>query len=289
MQRYTDQEYKKIFEALPTEIKEVILSYDSVEKIWAIGKKHNLHVDKIDKMNSVTLDVMMGITPARNIVPELAKELEIPELEASKLAFDIDEKIFKPIKEIMKKVYGDGSPMRPKPSYRYVHDEDEKDIESHTSRANLLKEIEAPEEASVKRIVINPPKPVNVPLKTPEVETTQPTTESIVMDESLKQKREKLLQSIADKKLNSVTVMKEEEVFPEVILPPIIPQTTKTVAKDITSSKAEAPIQKPKRKIIDPFLQTEPLMEVGTSSLSLPTDTLKLQDKIIDPYREPIE
>lgn len=299
MQKYSTDQYNKIFYSLPKEIQDIVVAYSTTEKLYEIGQTHKLHIDQIGVMNDVAFDVMMGITSTKNMVAELAKELQIPELEASKIAFDVDEQIFKPIKEIMKKVYGDGSPMRPKPSYQYVHEEDEKDIETHTSRANLLKEIEAPEEAQVKKIIINPlPEVKQEPAQEKNVEkAVKSEEEKLIMDETLKQKREKLLQSIADKKLSSMTVMKAEEETLSVAPPRFIPASP-VVSKEIPSLSpkiSEKKEEKPKRKIIDPFLnqiqQNKVTEDVVEKENKPPTieETSQKQEKIIDPYREPIE
>lgn len=297
MQKYSTDQYNKIFYSLPKEIQDIVVAYSTTEKLYEIGQTHKLHIDQIGVMNDVAFDVMMGITSTKNMVAELAKELQIPELEASRVAYDIDEQIFKPIKEIMKKVYGDGSPMRPKPSYQYVHEEDEKDIETHTSRANLLKEIEAPEEAQVKKIIINPLPEAKVepPAEKAVEKAVKSEEEKLIMDETLKQKREKLLQSIADKKLSSMIVMKaEEEIVPPLPHEPIAtPPLQKKEVEPSTISAETKPAEKPKRKIIDPFLEEPPKSGAPEKSEEKepPNVGVKPEEtaKVIDPYREPIE
>lgn len=149
MTQYTSQQYNDIFGKLPQEIKDVVGSLDASNRIWKIGENHKLHIDKIGIMHDIARDVMMGIIATKNFVRELQNELGIPALDASALARDIDEEIFKPIKNTMIKLYGDGAPYKPSSSLVQFYEEDEE--HKALDKDTLLKEIENPPEAIVRK------------------------------------------------------------------------------------------------------------------------------------------
>ncbi|HEY4512838.1 MAG TPA: hypothetical protein VJH63_04300 [Candidatus Paceibacterota bacterium] len=150
MKKYDSNQYVEIFYKLPPEIKDVVASDDTIKRIWAIGEKHRLHIDKIGVMNNISYDVIMGLIPSRNFSKELASELQISLLEAAAVARDIDEEIFKPIKKIMIAMYGDGAPNKPSSSLVTLEEEDDVD-HGNLEKDKLLKEIENPT-AAVARV-----------------------------------------------------------------------------------------------------------------------------------------
>lgn len=149
MQKYSEQQYNEIFQKLPPEIKDAIASSDTVNHITVIGKKHNLHIDKIGDLVDLTYDVMMGIVGTKDFVSELQNALGVTAIEASILARDIDENVFKPVKEVMLHLYAGRAPYRPSSSLVEYYEEDED--HPALSKDNLLKEIEDPAPAKVKK------------------------------------------------------------------------------------------------------------------------------------------
>lgn len=148
MQHYDQNQYVEIFYRLPAEIKDMVAASATTEHLWKIGQKHSLHIDKIGVMTDIAFDVMMGIVASKNFAKELQNELQISALDASVLARDIDENVFKPIKEIMVRTYGDAAPNKPSSSLVTIT-EDEED-HAVLDKDALLKEIENPSEVVVK-------------------------------------------------------------------------------------------------------------------------------------------
>ncbi len=140
--KYTTNQYVEIFYKLPIEIKDVVAASSTTEHLWKIGQKHNLQIDKVGIMTDIAFDVMMGIISSKNFVAELQKELQISALDASVLARDIDENVFKPIKNTMISLYGDKAPNKPSSSLVQLTEED--DDHSHLDKDLLLREIESP-------------------------------------------------------------------------------------------------------------------------------------------------
>ncbi|MDQ5950169.1 MAG: hypothetical protein QG585_109 [Patescibacteria group bacterium] len=273
MKKYSNEEYNKIFDSLPLEIRNVISSYDSVKKIIEIGKKHNLQIDQQGILNDLALDVMMGIVPSGKFIEELAKEINVTKLQASVIAHDVDEEILKPIKELMVKTYADGAPFRPKSSLQVTHeDENHEGIE----RDELLRSIEEPEISQVKKwrsdgtiesiVTFSDTKEFS---KTPDPEVfkkTEPETPTN-LSQTLKESRERLLNLISSKKLDSVVTMTPHEKT----------ESAKPVPPTFASEEKAPIIQEIEKQIEvkkmpeNPFIVTPPKVEnVATPTIPTP-------------------
>lgn len=279
---YSTEEYNQIFDRLPSEIQDVIESYDTSKKMWAIGQKHRLHIDDIGKLNDIILDVMMGITASKDFIDEIVKEIKISKLDASAIVHDVNEEIFKPIKEIMVRVYGESAPFKPKTLRTTQANEDHAD---ELSSDELLREIETPEPLKVRKInnSTNIEAIVTFGEQKREAYTPIPSvkieTDNINISDALKQKRDRILNLIASKKLSSVTTMndvrnvedsrtpspsvytppiKEDSFIPKTVQKPEIPvQNVVPETKPRTPEPVETPVAKPEPKpfanIVDPF------------------------------------
>ncbi|MES2409176.1 MAG: hypothetical protein V4509_02635, partial [Patescibacteria group bacterium] len=201
MQKYTTEQYNKIFWNLPAEIRNVVSSVETTDHINIIGKKHNLQIDKIGDLVDLTFDVVMGIVATKDFVKEIQNDLHMSALEASVLARDIDENIFKPIKETMVGLYAGRAPHKPSSSLVQYYEEDEE----HPSldKQTLLKEIEDPTPAEVKtETMVTMVK--NTKIDTPvvatnkeKVEHTKPETDIVEYHQEISQKENKVVEKPA--------------------------------------------------------------------------------------------
>ncbi len=93
------------YASLPDNVKEAISSVDSANKIQAIAKKYKLHIDQTGELGTQVGLVMLGILAPRDFVAALAKELALtPEL-ARSVATEVNEQIFTPIRDSLKKIH----------------------------------------------------------------------------------------------------------------------------------------------------------------------------------------
>lgn len=301
--KYDTDTYNKIFFKLPSEIQDVIAASETTNKIYRLGNNHFLHIDQIAIVHNVIQDVMMGIVASRDFNKELARELGINPSKIATLIKDIDDQIFKPIKDIMLRAYADGSPNR----LRTIETADEHDTEhENLSKQEILHEIENPAKTESKKWVASeqvtgdrlqvtvenkktreddkernivtdkkeilaPKSPVGLPLG--EIEAPKPP--EIKTPEDAKTR---LLRSIESAKLQNIVTMKKtvETISPattpinrsenKVTPPPVIEIASKQAIKDpfkITPTPVESAIKKPEVKAEE-------------------------KKKIIDPYRENI-
>jgi len=112
---YPFEKLKKQFESIPEDVRAAISSIRVVEQLQEIGKKHRLHIDKIDVLFDEAGAVMLGLTHPRDFIGKLAQKLDIDKEKAKKIAQNVNEEIFKPIRKSLKKIHriAEGQPIQP--------------------------------------------------------------------------------------------------------------------------------------------------------------------------------
>ncbi len=98
----TKEEIKKKFSVLPKKIQAALYSPEMISLLEEIGKKHNLHIDKVEYLMLAVEDVMVGAVRADQFIDHVAKELELPQEEAEKIAQEVDQQIFENIRDAIK-------------------------------------------------------------------------------------------------------------------------------------------------------------------------------------------
>lgn len=98
--------------SLPDDVQKTMSSPEVAKKIQAIGQKHQLHVDTVGTLLDETQLVMKGETHPKEYIKNLTKRLSVSDTKAKEVAVDINEQIFRPIRESLKKVHriGEDSP-----------------------------------------------------------------------------------------------------------------------------------------------------------------------------------
>jgi len=93
------------FSKLTEETKDAIEKSDYQTKIYEIGQKYNLTVYQIGILGEAVINVMLGIT-LPNKFEESLKNLELPGEKITEIVNDINEKVFKKIREELVKNIG---------------------------------------------------------------------------------------------------------------------------------------------------------------------------------------
>jgi len=101
--QFTDLEDK--FKNLPKDIQNAISSVSVGKTMEEIGKKYRLHVDKMNELFDETGLVMLGLTHPKDYIKNLQKRLVIDIDTVKKIAADINEQIFRPIRESLKEIH----------------------------------------------------------------------------------------------------------------------------------------------------------------------------------------
>ncbi len=92
-------------ENIPQDVQEAILSPSVGTTIRETGHKYLLHVDKMGELLDETGLVMIGLTHPRDYIRNLQKRLSVDFDLAKKIGADINEQIFRPIRESLKKIH----------------------------------------------------------------------------------------------------------------------------------------------------------------------------------------
>ncbi len=92
---------KKI-KTLPENIQQALYSPEIFENLRKIGERNKLHLDQLEILEDQIALVILGDIPSDDLVDNLEQKLQLGTEEAIKLAVDINEEIFLPIRESIK-------------------------------------------------------------------------------------------------------------------------------------------------------------------------------------------
>lgn len=163
----------EIYKKLPQDLVDAMFEVDTSNLIRDIGEKHKLNVDKMGELADETGLVMIGITHPNKFISNLTQRLEVDKQKAREIAEDINNNVFKKIRESLKKIHNIRDEEKTK-AMGFHEDspwelpKGESSGKKIESRAEILEEIEKEE-------TLPPPKnKPNEPEKIPEKMTEPP-------------------------------------------------------------------------------------------------------------------
>src|SRR3989344_1961759 len=86
-------------------VQKAVASVEVTKQIQTIGQKHQLHVDTVGALLDETQRVMKGGTHPKDYIRNLTKRLSVQDAKAKEIAVDINEQIFRPVRESLKKIH----------------------------------------------------------------------------------------------------------------------------------------------------------------------------------------
>lgn len=95
---------KKQYEKLPVELQKAIASADLATKLQDISKKNHLMIDQAGDLEMETMIVLLGLEPLNQYTNNLIKNVGMTQEQALAVAHDVDEMIFKSIRESLRKI-----------------------------------------------------------------------------------------------------------------------------------------------------------------------------------------
>jgi len=101
---------------LPDDVQKAIASVAVTKQIQAIGQKHQLHVDTVGALLDETQRIMKGETHPKDYIRNLTKRLSVQDTKAKEIAVDINEQIFRPVRESLKKIHKIGEETSAEPT-----------------------------------------------------------------------------------------------------------------------------------------------------------------------------
>jgi len=99
---FTPEETSKKFASLPKAIQDLLYSFEMTSIITKVGEKNSLHIDQMDRLNTETAQVMLGLTETKDFPEVIMEDLEIDRAKADAVAQDINDMLFIKIRDAMK-------------------------------------------------------------------------------------------------------------------------------------------------------------------------------------------
>lgn len=102
MSQYPKQKIEEQYQKLPAALKDAILSVDTANKIFEIGRKTKLTIEKVGFLAEEAGYVILGLMRPEDFVNILAERLETSTNDARSIAKEINSQIFYPLREALK-------------------------------------------------------------------------------------------------------------------------------------------------------------------------------------------
>src|SRR3989344_1376396 len=121
---YTREERRKIFEKLPADLKEAILSTDNSDKLQAIAEKHSIMLDQLGELGDELSLLMLGLTSQNTFVENVARRLSISHDESYQISKEINTEILDAVRDSLKKIQEDSKstePIEPPPQTKPIN------------------------------------------------------------------------------------------------------------------------------------------------------------------------
>src|SRR3989339_937760 len=119
MQNYTDQQIAQMYDNLPEDLKDSIFSVDTTSVVNEIGRKYGLAIDKIGDLANETGMVMLGVTHPNEFIGNLADRLDVDKEKARAIAQEINEQIFKKVRDSIRKIHNTREEAEEEPTKGY--------------------------------------------------------------------------------------------------------------------------------------------------------------------------
>lgn len=102
--RYLKEQLQKQYDVLPPKVKEIMGSEETINKILAIGKKYNLHIDQLNILSEEVGLVLHGLERTTSFQPNLRRYLGVSEDIANLITYDLNQEVFSKIREELEKI-----------------------------------------------------------------------------------------------------------------------------------------------------------------------------------------
>ncbi len=252
MNEELDKNIQKQFNTLPQELQKAILAIDLPEKLQRVTKNSKLLIDKAGIVQTEVLTILLGINPLDDFIGNLQKNAGLDKNTALIVAHDVDELIFKEVREELKKV-----------SQNIAHEE----------RVEIK---EVPQTPEALNSPITMPKKEEI-LSGIETPATIEKKEGAISVSALPSNADQKISMAAS--LPGIEILKENLPAiekPEAILPTVLPQMPKDTYHETVSPVSNIVESKMMGELIIPKENV-----VVEEKIKLPSTEKKL-----DPYRE---
>jgi len=225
---------KDKYDKLPEDIKKSIMSVDLSSKLQDVIKRNKLLINQAGELETEVSLVLFGIVRLSNFLDNLMKNLQLPREKALVIAHDVDELIFKNIRESLRKMGDDAekadavvtSPL-PEPTRDEILGviENSATVASKEGSVSLssLKsnspKLEYPSETLTKGVEIRKEKSLEIPPEAmlPAIQKNQPETISILTEKKAEPYHQNIspVDNIVETKMNNTIIIPKEKIFVE--------------------------------------------------------------------------
>ena len=105
MFKYSRDQFWKIYEKLPSDLKEAVLSAENADYISEISERNRLEQTKISDLALLVGNTLLGLVPPSELQSSLEKELGLEKSVAKKISQEINRFVFFPVKESLASLY----------------------------------------------------------------------------------------------------------------------------------------------------------------------------------------
>ncbi len=103
-QKLTSEQFWKLYEKLPQELKDALFAEETGNYILEICKRYEIE-ENLEKIVDLVGQVLVGVLPPEEFQESLEKELELEKEIAKKVAQEINRFIFYPVKPALEQIY----------------------------------------------------------------------------------------------------------------------------------------------------------------------------------------
>jgi len=278
MDEKVKKEILQRFEQLPKDIQNVILSSDFPSKIDVIRQKHQLTEEQGTDLSNEAMFVMIGLERPNDFIENIRKNIGLPTEKANMVAGEVNDTVFKQIRESLKNVHGPSEP-----------ESIANDPETILNRRTFVVPPAPPRPTPLTPHGFNMPQPTSLPSQKPAPSAPPNLPTGPASWQTFEQPRAPGAEAVpspeatpavpADKSGWASTMPSGPTTHPFKKAPPVAPAShSRYVPPPLDSVTAE---------IVEPSRQDEGIIE---QKLRTPT-TIPREEKmyVLDPYREPTE
>ncbi len=103
-QKYTSEQFWKLYEKLPQELKDALFAEETGNNIYDVCKRYGV-LESLEEIVEYVGQVLVGVTPPDEFQEGLEKELKIEKDTAKKISQEINRFIFYPVKTSLEEIY----------------------------------------------------------------------------------------------------------------------------------------------------------------------------------------
>jgi hypothetical protein len=103
MQKYTKEQFWKLYEKLPEELQGAVFSVETADNIWNVCENNN--IDEVSEIAKLVGNVLLGVLAPEDFQATLEKELKLEKETAKKTTQEINRFIFYPVRVELEKLY----------------------------------------------------------------------------------------------------------------------------------------------------------------------------------------